>query len=186
MLLFSCQVVSSFSRPPWTAACLTSLSLTASQSLPKFTSIESVMPSNHFILMSWYVYINIYLFKFYFTFLLTPLVLKSHHKFLNCKFWIMPETIPCCAPHRMFATKKYCTPLFKILQSTYHERWDPPWPLVLVLILLYRPLKLTSIPLIDSKAYQLWSSLPHFISCLYNTSYSSLSNCLSLCICKRE
>ena len=35
---------------PWTAACQTSLSLTISQSLPKFMSIELVMPSNHLIL----------------------------------------------------------------------------------------------------------------------------------------
>ena len=35
---------------PWTAACYASLSLTISWSLPKFMSIESVMPSNHFIL----------------------------------------------------------------------------------------------------------------------------------------
>ena len=35
---------------PWTAACQASLSLTISQSLPKFISTESVMPSNYFIL----------------------------------------------------------------------------------------------------------------------------------------
>ena len=35
---------------PWTAASQASLSLTLSQSLPKFMSIESVMPSNHLIL----------------------------------------------------------------------------------------------------------------------------------------
>ena len=35
---------------PWTAACQTSLSITNSWSLPKFVSIESVMPSNHLIL----------------------------------------------------------------------------------------------------------------------------------------
>ena len=35
---------------PWTAACQASLSITNSRSLPKFTSIESVMPSNHLIL----------------------------------------------------------------------------------------------------------------------------------------
>ena len=34
----------------WTAAHQTSLSVTMSQSLLKFTSIESVMPSNHLIL----------------------------------------------------------------------------------------------------------------------------------------
>ena len=35
---------------PWTAARQASLSLTISQSLPKFISIELVMPSNHLIL----------------------------------------------------------------------------------------------------------------------------------------
>ena len=35
---------------PWTAACQASLSFTTSQSLLKFMSIESVMPSNHLIL----------------------------------------------------------------------------------------------------------------------------------------
>ena len=35
---------------PWTAACQASLSITNSQTSPKLTSIESVMPSNHLIL----------------------------------------------------------------------------------------------------------------------------------------
>ena len=35
---------------PWTAARQASLSITNSQSLPKLTSFESVMPSNHLIL----------------------------------------------------------------------------------------------------------------------------------------
>ena len=35
---------------PWTAACQASLSITNTWSLPKLTSIESVMPSNHLIL----------------------------------------------------------------------------------------------------------------------------------------
>ena len=35
---------------PWTAARPASLSITNSQRLPKLMSIESVMPSNHFIL----------------------------------------------------------------------------------------------------------------------------------------
>ena len=35
---------------PWTAACQASLSLIISWSLPKFLSIESVMPSNPLIL----------------------------------------------------------------------------------------------------------------------------------------
>ena len=35
---------------PWTVACQASLSITNSQGLHKFMSIESVMPSNHLIL----------------------------------------------------------------------------------------------------------------------------------------
>jgi len=35
---------------PWTAACQASLSITISWSVPKFMSIESVVPSNHLIL----------------------------------------------------------------------------------------------------------------------------------------
>ena len=38
------------SATTWTAACQASLTFTISQSLPKLTSIESVMPSNHLIL----------------------------------------------------------------------------------------------------------------------------------------
>ena len=49
LLLFSCPVVSN-SATPWTAACQASLSLTISQSLPKFMSIALVMPSSHLIL----------------------------------------------------------------------------------------------------------------------------------------
>ena len=37
-------------RPPWTAACQASLSITCSQSLLKLMSIAWVMPSNHLIL----------------------------------------------------------------------------------------------------------------------------------------
>ena len=39
-----------FFATPWTAACQASLSITNSQSLLKLMSIESGMPSNHFIL----------------------------------------------------------------------------------------------------------------------------------------
>ena len=35
---------------PWTAACQASLSITSSQSLPKLTSIQLVMPTNNLIL----------------------------------------------------------------------------------------------------------------------------------------
>ena len=37
------------SATPWTTGCQTSLTITNSQSLLKLMSIESVMPSNHFI-----------------------------------------------------------------------------------------------------------------------------------------
>ena len=49
MLSFSRQVMSDFVTP-WTAAHQASQALTTSWSLPKFMSIESVMPSNHLIL----------------------------------------------------------------------------------------------------------------------------------------
>ena len=54
-LYFQFSSVQSFSRvrlfeTPWTAAHLASLSITNSQSLLKFMSIESVMPSNYLIL----------------------------------------------------------------------------------------------------------------------------------------
>ena len=48
-LQFSGSMVSD-SATPWTAARQASLSITNSRSLPKLTSIESVMPSNHLIL----------------------------------------------------------------------------------------------------------------------------------------
>ena len=47
---FSSSVVSDSLRPPWTAACQASLSITSSQSLLKLMSIESVISSNHLIL----------------------------------------------------------------------------------------------------------------------------------------
>ena len=46
---FSCSVVSD-SATPWTAACQASLYITNSWSLLKLMSVESMMPSNHFIL----------------------------------------------------------------------------------------------------------------------------------------
>ena len=47
---FSHSVVSNSFATPWTTACQASLSITNSQSLLKFMSIKSVMPSNHLIL----------------------------------------------------------------------------------------------------------------------------------------
>ena len=47
-MLFSCQVVSD-SATPWTAAHMAPLSSTISRSLLKFTSLESMMLSNHLI-----------------------------------------------------------------------------------------------------------------------------------------
>ena len=50
LVQFSCSVMSHSLRPPWTAACQASLSITISRSLLRLTSIESVMPSSHLIL----------------------------------------------------------------------------------------------------------------------------------------
>ena len=47
---FSRSVVSDSLRPPWTAACQASLSITNSHSLLKLMPIDLVMPSNHLIL----------------------------------------------------------------------------------------------------------------------------------------
>ena len=47
---FSHSVVSDSLRPPWTAACQASLSITNSCSLLNLMSIELVMPSNNLIL----------------------------------------------------------------------------------------------------------------------------------------
>ena len=49
LLLFSHSELSDFATP-WTTACQASLFFTISQSLLKFTSIDSVIPSNHLIL----------------------------------------------------------------------------------------------------------------------------------------
>ena len=50
LLLFSPQAVSELFAAQWTAAHQASLTLTISWSLPKFMSIEWVMPSNYLIL----------------------------------------------------------------------------------------------------------------------------------------
>ena len=50
LVQFSHSVVSDSLRPPWTAACQASLSITISRSLPKLMSIVSVIASNHLIL----------------------------------------------------------------------------------------------------------------------------------------
>ena len=47
---FSGSVMSDSLWPPWTVAHQPSLSITNSQNLLKFTSVESVMPSNHLLL----------------------------------------------------------------------------------------------------------------------------------------
>ena len=47
---FSCSVISNSLRPPWTAACQASLSITNPWSLLKLMSIKWVMSSTHLIL----------------------------------------------------------------------------------------------------------------------------------------
>ena len=49
---FNCSVVVLLFVTPWTAACQISQSITSSQSLLRLMSVESVMPSNHLILLS--------------------------------------------------------------------------------------------------------------------------------------
>ena len=49
---------------PWTAACQASLTFTISQHVLKLMSIESVMPSNHLIVLYWFLLymIQIYIY----------------------------------------------------------------------------------------------------------------------------
>ena len=57
-----CSVAKSYLtlQTPWTTACQASLFFTISQSLLKFKSIESVMPSNHFILCCFFLLPSIF------------------------------------------------------------------------------------------------------------------------------
>ena len=74
---------------PWTGACQASLSITNSQSLPKFMSIELVMPSNHLslcwpLLLPPLIFLSISLFQ---------LVSSSHQvaKLLEFQLQISPS-----------------------------------------------------------------------------------------------
>ena len=74
---------------PWTGACQASLSITNSQSLPKFMSIELVMPSNHLslcwpLLLPPLIFLSISLFQ---------LVSSSHQvaKLLKFQLQISPS-----------------------------------------------------------------------------------------------
>ena len=79
---------------PWTAACQASLSITNSQSLLKFMSIESVMPSNHLILCC--------------PFLLLPWIFPRIRGFSN-------ESVLC------IRWPKYCYFSFSISSSNEHS-----------------------------------------------------------------
>ena len=74
---------------PWTGACQASLSITNSQSLPKFMSIELVMPSNHLslcwpLLLPPLIFLSISLFQ---------LISSSHQmaKLLEFQLQISPS-----------------------------------------------------------------------------------------------
>ena len=83
---------------PWTTACQASLSITNSQSPPKFKPIESVMPSNHLILCR--------------PLLLLPSIFPSIRVFSN-------ESALC------IRWPKYWSFSFNINPSNEHEDWSP-------------------------------------------------------------
>ena len=83
---------------PWTSACQASLSITNSQSLLKFTSIESVMPSKHLILCC--------------PLLLLPSIFPSISVFSN-------ESVFC------IRWPKYWSFSFRISPSNEHQDWFP-------------------------------------------------------------
>ena len=96
---------------PWTAACQAFLSLTISWSLPKFMSIESVMPPNHHILchpllLSVYKHICPYLW-----FCLKEILIKgwSEVKSLSrVRLFATPWTVAYQAPPSMgFSKQEY-------------------------------------------------------------------------------
>ena len=86
---------------PWTAALQASLSITNSQSLLKFISIESMMPSNHLILCQ--------------PFLLLPLIFPSirvlsNESVLPIRYWSLLPILP-----------KYCSFSFSISPSNEYS-----------------------------------------------------------------
>ena len=57
---------------PWTAACQASLTFTISQHVLKLMSIESVMPSNHLIVLYWFLLYMIQIYIYIPSFLSLP------------------------------------------------------------------------------------------------------------------
>ena len=128
---------------PWTAAHQAPLSLTMSQSWLKFRSIESIMPSNHFILCC--------------PLLLLPSVLHSIRVFSSesalCikwpKYWsisfsISPsseslglisfridwfdllavqETLKCLLQHNLKGSVLWCSAFFMVQLTSVHDYW---------------------------------------------------------------
>ena len=82
VVVFSCQVVSSSLQPYGLQHTRCSLSLTVSQSLPKFMSIELVMPSNHLILC--------------YPLLLLPSIFTSIRVFSNESMVLSNHLVLCC------------------------------------------------------------------------------------------
>ena len=96
---------------PWTAALQAFLSLTISQSLPEFMSIESVM---HLYLYRWiYIYIHIYIsiYDFMYTFLLVT-------KISNWKSAALPLWMKTCPSPSAFTRMKSLATAVTGLQYT--------------------------------------------------------------------
>ena len=131
----------SYSGTPWTTAHQASLSITNSWSLPKLTSIESVMPSNHVIL--------------YCPLLILPPIFPSNRVFSNesvlcirCpKYWLFSFSI---SPSNEYSELiSYKIDWFDLLAVQGDSQESSPSPQFksinfLVLSLLYSP-TLTSI-----------------------------------------
>ena len=79
---------------PWTTACQASLSLTISWSLPKFMSIELVMPSNRLILCR--------------TFLLLPSIFPSIRGLSSSYVWLWELDHKQAEHRRTDAFKQWC------------------------------------------------------------------------------
>ena len=111
---------------PWTAACPASLSITSSQSLLKLMAIESVMPSNHFILcrpllLPPSIFPNIRVFSNdsvlhirwpkYWSFSFSISLSNEHSRLISFR---MDWLDPCCPRHSQESSP---TPQFKSISS---------------------------------------------------------------------
>ena len=106
---------------PWTAACQASLSLTISQSLLKFMSIESVMPSTHLILWLPLLLLSS-VFPSIMDFSSEPAVCFRWPKYWSFSFSLCPSSVG--SPLRLTGLISFCPRDFH--ESSWHHSSKVP------------------------------------------------------------